>query len=244
MKNLLLVSFLITIIHIFSINSQIPPTPSTIEVNGTATIKVAPDIMKFSLEVQTDNKNVVYAKNENDKVVLQVLDVLKNYGILEKDMQTSGVRVSKNYSYDYTNNNDDYKKDTKLYSIYNDISFSLKDISKYYEVTTDLIKIQHLTISYSTYDYSKIIETKKEARERALLAAKNKAEEMASVLGQDLGKPMTIQEIPIEDYYPYQFNNANQQVIQSDATSGYGVLREGTMDVTAKVRIVYELINK
>ena len=67
---------------------------------------------------------------------------------------------------------------------------------------------------------------------------------MASVLGQDLGKPMTIQEIPIEDYYPYQFNNANQQVIQSDATSGYGVLREGTMDVTAKVRIVYELINK
>lgn len=240
MKKLLLFSFVLLLIHLTPVKSQLQNSPPSIEVNGTATIKVEPDIINFSLSVQTDNKNVIYAKNDNDKCVLKVMDVLKNYGILEKDIQTSGVSVSKNYSYNYQDNDDKNDKN-KAFSVYNYITFSLKDLSKYYEVTTELIKIDHVYISYSTYDYSKIIETRKEARERALLAAKKKAEEMTAVLGQEIGKPLLIQEVPVENYYSPYMSNINQQVIQGESTGGYGVLKEGTIDVTAKVRIIYEL---
>lgn len=204
----------------------------TIEVFGTAEIKVNPDIMLSEIDVQTENNNVVYAKNENDKIVLNVTDVLKHYGITDNDIQTSGIRIYKNTS---------YSENSKLYSVSNNISYKLNDLSKYYELTSELVKIEHIFITYSNYDYSKIIETRKQARENALIAAKDKAEEMARVLGQFIGKPVFVSEEPVYDYYATPQNVSTQN---GNVEGSYGVLKEGTINVTAKVKIVFELLNK
>lgn len=210
-------------------------TPS-IEVYGNASVKVIPDIINFSLSVTTGNNIILAAKNENDRAVSKVLDVLKDRGIPDKDIQTSGIRINKNY---WSSENDKNKE----YTASNYITFVLKDVAKYYDITTELIKIEHVYITYSNYDYSNIIETRKHAREQALVAAKSKAEEMALVLDQAIGKPLLISEEPVYDYYPTQFNSVTQQGTQNYSSNSY-MLQEGMLNVDAKVKVVFELITK
>jgi uncharacterized protein YggE len=72
----------------FSIQSQVQNNIPSIEVYGTAVIKVVPDIINFSLSIDNKNANILAAKNENDRSLTKVLDILKDRGILEKDIQT------------------------------------------------------------------------------------------------------------------------------------------------------------
>jgi len=236
MKTSKIFFFILILFSSSYINSQTADKIPSIEVYGTAQVKVVPDIINFSLSVSTDNNNVLAAKNDNDRSVNKVIDILKDRGVLEKDIQTSGIRVSKNYRYDEN-------EKLKEFTVENYITFLLKDISKYYDITTELIKIEHVSITYSNFDYSGIIETRKHAREQALLAAKSKAEEMAQVLGQDIGKTLLISEEPVYDYfYGNQMNNVTQQGTQN-YTSSYG-LQEGTINVEAKVRVVFEIVSR
>jgi hypothetical protein len=235
MKTSKIFFFILIIFSASIIYSQTTDKYPSIEVYGTAQIKVVPDIINFSLSVSTENNNVLAAKNDNDRSVNKIIDLLKDRGILEKDIQTSGIRVNKNYRYDEN-------EKVKEFSVENYITFTLKDISKYYDITTELIKIEHVSITYSNFDYSNIIETRKHARGNALIAARDKAEEMAQVLGLDMGKPILISEEQVYDYYPNPFNAVNQQGTQN-YTSSYG-LQEGTINVEAKVRVIFEIINR
>lgn len=231
--------FLICILFfLFSYSkSQSQDKIPSIEVYGNASIKVIPDIISFSLSIESTKDNVLTAKNENDRSVSKVLDVLKDRGVLEKDIQTGGIRIYKNSISDYEN------KKVNEYTVNNNIWFLLKDVSKYYEITTEIIKIEHVLITNSSFDYSNIIETRKHAREQALIAAKSKAVEMASLLDQDLGKPLTVTEEPVYDYFPSPFNSVTQQGTQNYTSTSY-TLQEGTINVTAKVKIIFELISK
>lgn len=207
--------------------------PPVIEVQGDAVIKVVPDLMRWYLSVKVDDDEVAAAKKNNDVSVMKVLELLKEKGVEPKDIQTSGVRISKN--------NDEYNKTVKKYNVLNEIWFTSKDISKYDEFTSDLIVINNLFINNIMLDYSKSIETRIQARTDAILAAKKKAEEMAGVLGQSIGKPVYISEGAV-NYYPNPFNSVTYTPESNySPTSAFS---EGTINVEAKVKVIFELINQ
>ena len=212
---------------------EIPPKPPVIEVQGTATIKVIPDVMKWSLSVRIDSDDVIEAKNDNDRSVTKVLDLLKEKGVDPKDIQTGGVKITKNYDY--------YNKTVKKFNVSNDIWFTSNDISRYDEFTSALIVIDNLYINSTQLEYSRAIETRVQARTDALLAAKKKAEEMADVLGQTIGKPLFISE-GSANYYPNPFNSVTYEPGSTYSTTS--TFSEGTINVVASVKVVFELINK
>jgi hypothetical protein len=214
---------------------EFPPKPPVIEVQGTAIIKVVPDIMKWSLSIKTDSDNVIDAKNDNDRSVLKVLDLLKDMGVDPKDIQTGGVKISKNYDY--------LGSKVKKFNVSNDIWFTSNEISRYDEFTSELIVINNLYINSTQLEYSKAIETRVQARADALLAAKKKAEEMADVLGQAVGKPILIQEDP-GYYYGYSLSNTLSYEPGYTSTGTGTTFSEGTINVEAKVKVIFELINK
>lgn len=212
-----------------------PPKPPVIEVQGTATIKVIPDVMKWSLSIRIDSDDVVEAKKDNDRSVSKILDLLKDKGIDTKDIQTGGVKITKNYEY--------IGSTVKKYNVSNDIWFTSNNISRYDEFTSALIVIDNLYINSTQLEYSRAIETRVQARTDALLAAKKKAEEMADVLNQAVGKPILIQEEP-GYYYGYSLSNT-MSYEPGYSTSGTGTtFSEGTINVEARVKVVFELINK
>jgi len=98
-----------------------------------------------------------------------------------------------------------------------------------------------LYINSIQLEYSKAIETRIQARTNALLAAKKKAEEMAEVFGQSIGKPLYISEGTVS-YYPNPFNSVTYDPGSTYSTTS--TFSEGTINVEAKVKIIFELINK
>lgn len=230
-------SLLLFIVFAGNINAQeFSPRLSTINVQGTATIKVVPDIMKWSVSIRIDSDDVIDAKKDNDRSVLKVLDLLKDMGVDTKDIQTGGIKITKNYDY--------YGSKVKKFNVSNDIWFTANEISKYDDFTSELIVINNLYINNIQLEYSGARETRVKARNDALLAAKKKAEEMADVLGMAVGKPILIQE---DQYYSYGNNILSNSLTYDPGYSTYGTgttFSEGTISVEAKVNVNFELINK
>jgi hypothetical protein len=234
-KNLTLIISICILLYAIVLHAQDKPPVPTIEVFGSANIKVVPDLMKWDMNVQVENDDLGLAKEENDKSVSKVLTFLKEEGIENKDIQTQGIRVSKN--------NNIYNSNAKKFTASDEIWFTLKDINRYDKITTGLLKIDNVFISNTFLEYSKAIEIKVQARTDALNAAKKKAENMASVLGQSIGRPLLIQEEP-NTYYPNPFNASTENLGTRSFTETNSTFSEGTINIEAKVKVVFELINQ
>ncbi|MCX6165288.1 MAG: SIMPL domain-containing protein [Ignavibacteriae bacterium] len=222
--------FLIIFTFSIAISQEKPPG---IEVTGTASISVTPDIMKWTVDIQNDNDNVQEAKTRNDNTISKVLGILKNYNIEDKDIKTSGIRMTKK-AYRYG--------DEKKYSVSNTVWFTLENIAKYDLITNDLIRIEDVFITNTTLEYSKAIETRVQARTNALLVAKEKAVKMAEALGMTIGKPILIQEEPIYDYWGYpNYTQNNVQNYAVDMPNSSQHFSEGIMKIESKVKVVFEL---
>lgn len=207
--------------------------PPGIDVTGTATISVTPDIMKWTVDIQNDNDNIQGAKSRNDNSTAKVLSILKDYGIEEKNIKTSGIRMTKR-QYIYGQE--------KKFSVYNTVWFTLDNISKYDLITNDLIRIEDVFVTNTTLEYSKEIETRIQARTNALNIAKEKAQKMAEALGMTIGKPLMINEEPIYDYWGLSnYTQSNVQSYNPGMTSTSQHFSEGLLKVEAKVRVIFEL---
>lgn len=207
--------------------------PPAIEVTGTASISVTPDIMKWTVDIQNDNDNIQEAKTKNDNTLTKVLNVIKSYGIEDKDIKTSGIRMTKR-TYIYGQE--------KKYNVSNTVWFNLDNLAKYDLLTNDLIRIEDVFITNTFLEYSKAIETRIQARTNALKVAKEKALQMAEALGMTVGKPLLIQEEPIYDYWGMQ--NYTQNNVQNYSLSGSTSSQhfsEGIMKIETKVKVVFEL---
>jgi uncharacterized protein len=204
----------------------------SVEVSGTASISVTPDIMKWTVDIQNDNDNIQEAKTKNDNTISKVLAMIKSYDIEEKDIKTSGIRMTKK-QYRYG--------DEKKFSVSNTVWFTLENIAKYDLLTNDLIKIEDVFITNTTLEYSKAIETREQARTNALKVSKEKAIKMAEALGMTVGRPILIQEEPIYDWGYPQFSQNNIQSYAVDMPSSSQHFSEGIMKIECKVRVVFEL---
>jgi uncharacterized protein YggE len=210
------------------------PKPPVIEVYGTANIKVEPDIINWTVSINVSDDDLTTAKNEHDKSLSNVLELLKEKGLIQADIKTGGIRM--------TRNTQQYTKEKK-YTVSNEVWFTVDDITKYDILTSELFQIENVYISGTYLEYSGAIETRIKAREDAINAAKKKAEEMAGVLGASIGKPILIQEEASHSgYYPNPFNVSTE----ADYGSTYSgqLFSKGTINVEAKVKVVFELINK
>ena len=74
--------------------------PNTITVSGTGVVKVKPDTADISFSVETKGKTNSEAQAENAKVTDSVKKALKNFGINEENIITSGYSVYPDYYYD------------------------------------------------------------------------------------------------------------------------------------------------
>ena len=204
----------------------------TIEVFGSASVKVKPDIMKWEISVEVEDNNAANSKKLNDKSTIEVINLLKNKGISEKDIQTQGIRINKNYIYQYS--------ETKKFTATNFIWFNTSDLNIYDNLTDELMKIENVFIKSVNLDYIKSSEIRSKARIDALNAAKKKAEEMSGAFGLTLGRPVKIDEVPLGYYYPLTQNNvSNVQDYSSSEFSLY--FSEGMISIEAKVKIIFEL---
>jgi len=202
-----------------------------INVSGEGKIKVVPDQAFISVSVQTKGNNATDVKKQNDVVVEKVIQAIKKAKLPKEDVQTR--RISLNPQYDY-------EKKKYTYNAVQTIEILLKDLGQYDALMEDLVEAGINTISNVEFRSSKLAQHQSEARKLAMKEAKLKAEDYVSVLGQKIGKAITISD-NTQVYYPQSVYSEMRMDKQSDGDMPRETLAIGEIQVTANVNVSFLL---
>jgi len=155
---------------------------NTISVTGEGIMYTKPDIAMVSLSVVSEGKRVVDVQNENSGKTNKVIKFLKESGIEEKDIKTTGYNLYPTY---------DYETRTPQivgYSITQTVEVKVRDLGKVGDILEGAVTNGANQISSLYFKVDKDEEFKEQARKLAIEDAKDKAEKLASQLGVNLIK--------------------------------------------------------
>ena len=201
-----------------------------ISVSGEGKVKVIPDQASISISLETKGTNAEEVKKENDKKIDAILKFIKKSNIAKENFQTQ--RVSLNPTYDY-------EKKKHNYIATQTIKILLKDISKYDELMEGIVNEGINRIDNVTFESSKEALYQSEARKLAMKDAKLKAEDYVSVLGQKVGRAMTISDNS-QSYSP-QPVFASMKAMERDSAGPRETLAIGEINITANVNVSFIL---
>lgn len=210
---------------------QKPQVPQ-ISVTGEGKIKVTPDQAVIMVGFQNSGKDAKEVKNLNDEVVDRVIKFLKKTGIPATDYKTNNVSLYKSY---------DYEKKKSVFQANQSLSITLKDLSKYNELMLGLNDAGVNSINGVEFKSSKIEDYEREARKKAILDAKQKANDYVSVLGQKVGKALLITDNS-QVYVPQpMFKGAYAMAAATDAEMQRETLAVGEIEVNTNVSVTFAL---
>ena len=207
-----------------------------ITVSGTATTEVTPDQMVWSLKVQNKGASLEEVAQQHTDIVNRVLQFLKQSEVEEKTIQTSWMQFGENWVY---RNRSRVKEGYYASTI---LSFKVKDLKKYKPLWIGLSRIERVSVEGVRYDHSKRIQYQDETRVKALLAAKQKAVNMARILGSRVGEPLAIEEdlSVSEGRAVPSFSNVAVNA-GAAGTAGEGIA-PGKIPVRIRVKVKFRLI--
>jgi len=208
----------------------------TVRVTGTAEIKVVPDSVVFTLGVEKIRKEMVDAKRENDQAVSQILALTKKHGILEKDVRTDFISVSKRY--DFIGTGPDRQRVFKGYAVSKTVIVKLKDLKKFEIFFSEVLTTGVTAVRRVYFQTSKFETYKKVARMKAIRAAKTKANELAVAIGQKLGRALMINE---SGGSRFPTPNLSLNYIGSVPSPGSGTFSPGTITIRSQVEVRFLL---
>lgn len=221
-------SFLILIFSVFILKAQ-TIKQSTVDVTGEGIVNVEPNEVTISVRVENNGIDYLNTKQENDLVVNDVLSFVKSMKLKDKDVSTRYIRLAKNY---------DYNTKSYTYTANNSITIKLRDLSKYEQLITGLLSKGINRIDGILFSSSEFDQYESKARELAVSNARSKAKEYAGVLGQSIGKAISISEhsssgIPAPIY--------KSRAFAADAANGQQTIAPGEIEIQVFVNVSFEL---
>ena len=203
-----------------------------INVSGEGKIKVVPDQALIFISLETKGTNATEVKKENDIKMDAVLKYIKKANIAKEDFQTQRVSLNPNY---------DYEKKKHNYLATQTVQILLKDLFKYDALVDGLVEIGINRIDNVEFKSSKFALLQSDARKLAIKDAKAKAEDFVSVLGQKVGKAITISDNS-QNYNPQPIRYAMKTMaIASDAEESRETLATGEIEIIVNVSVSFIL---
>lgn len=213
-----------------SYGQEIKQVPQ-ISVNGQAKVKVAPDQATITATVETKGSNAKDVKKENDKQIDAVLKLIKKNNIATADYRTH--RVALNPQYDYA------KKKTN-YNATQTIEIIVRNLNQYDELMEGLVSDGVNRIDNVVFQSSNMAKYESEARKLAMKDAKMKAEDYVSVLGQKVGRAVTISDNS-QIYSPQPVYARMMKAEMSDSATPRETLAAGEIEISANVSVNFIL---
>ena len=208
--------------------------PRVVKVVGTSDVKVVPDRAVIEIGVEKQNISAAYAKKSADAASREVLTALSQNGVDEKDIQTAYLSLQPQY---------DWKSGRVTYFVAEQsLTVTVRDLSKLDTLLEALVKAGGNRIGSVRYETSESRKYRDQAREMAVKAAREKAEDLAKALGQSIGKAYSIEEVP-QSSSPYSFYAyaANSSVETASPTRSAPTTAPGQLKMTASVTVWFEL---
>jgi uncharacterized protein len=221
-------------------------TGRTIQVSGTAVVNVAPDRVLIQLGVQSNGATTQKVEAANSAAIDKIMRALKAQGIAEKDIVTDWYVIEPIYeNYDALH--------IKGYRISNVVAVTLRDIRKVNKVIVAALNAGANQVINVEFYLSDLRKYRDQAREMAVKAAGEKAQDLASAAGAETGCVMSINENSWSYYnggwYGQNHDLWTQNAVQNAAPTGDtggaltddGPVNLGQVSVRAEVSAVYSL---
>ncbi|HEX8735784.1 MAG TPA: SIMPL domain-containing protein [Pyrinomonadaceae bacterium] len=242
MKSKFVVFIAVSFLFLVSINAQtaaVNQTP-TIKVTGTAEIQVVPDLVKFALRVSKSDKNLQIAKTQNDVNVAKIIALTKRFQIDAKDVKTDFISVKEKFDRVKQKDDTEFINVFAGYTVSKTVVVKLKDLAKFEEFFSEIIKVGVTEFSNVTFESSEMRKHKDQARAMAIRAAREKAVAIANELGQSIGKAISIEENDIDGYRSPSSNYSSNSFSIDDDTDSE-TFSIGTITVKAQVEALFLL---
>jgi len=218
-------------------------TERTITVTGDADVKVVPDEVVLLLGVETFDRELSVAKNQNDERVKKIIALTKDFKIEPKYVQTDQISIEPRYEDSYT------KRNFVGVFVRKSIVITLKDLAQFEDVLTGVLGAGATHIYNVQYRTTELRKYRDQARALAIKAAREKAIAMASELGQTAGPAITIREEYSNWWSSYSWRwagggmaqNIAQNVGGGSAPSDDSTIALGQITVNARVTVTFEL---
>jgi len=194
-----------------------------ITVSGQAEMRVPPDEVVFTLEVESVDKDVMAAKKKTDESVKQVFALARDNKVNTDDVQTSYISVEPKYNTDDLEYGDERRGMKRVflgYAVSKTIAIRLKDISRFDPLLSDVLKAGVTKVSNVEFRDSQIRKHRDQARAMAIRAAREKANLLAREIGQTIGPAYLITEGVASRYPANAMMQNTTSVISGDLSAG------------------------
>jgi uncharacterized protein len=226
----------------FARGEELKSKTPTITVTGVGKISARPDVAEIRVGVTTSAETAQDALSKNNSAMDQLFRTLKERGVPEKDIQTSQVQVTPQYSQPRhpvtpAPNEKEFVPRVVGYRVDNSVTVISHKIESLGPLLDALVQggaNQIHGISFRMNDSSTLLD---EARKRAVADARHKAGLLAGEAGVVVGLPLEINDQGSSDPSPPGQYNMGFRVMAAAPMQ----ISPGEQELTASVLIVYEL---
>jgi uncharacterized protein YggE len=214
-----------------TINVQPQPVMRTITVTGTGAVTLTPDIAYISIGVQNQDESAAVALDDNSTKVQAVITAIKDFGIAEKDIQTTNFSV-----YPQPVNDANYNQIGVTYVVSNTVYVTVRDLTVLGDLLDTSVRAGANTIGSISFDVADKSAALSQARQVAVAEARKQADELVSATGVKLGEVQTI------SYYDSTPSPVSYDTRAMSLEAAPSVpVQAGSMQITTTVTIVYGL---
>jgi uncharacterized protein len=191
----------------FIVNAQEPvkSEPRTITVNGNAERILPADRVRIAVSLRSVRDELAAARNASQEGFDAAVKGLGELGVPVEKIELSNHSLGREYE-----NGPEGQRIAKGFFSEREFTVELDDPSLLELVHTSLAGNPEVAVNSTLFSRKDEIEVRKELRKTALEAAKEKAEAMAAVYGQKVGKPLKMSEGV--GFNPSAFNISNNRI--------------------------------
>ncbi|MFC1911048.1 SIMPL domain-containing protein [Chloroflexota bacterium] len=208
-------------------------------VNGEGKVTAIPDIATISVGVDSQAATVTEAQSKATTAMNNIMKVLKDNGVAEKDIKTQYFNIQQMTRWDQ-----DRQQSVVIgYQVTNTVTAKIRQLDKAGTIIDaaavaggDLTRVNG--ISFSIDDPTAL---QNQARDKAMAAAKAKAEQLAKAAGVTLGKPSYVTE---SSYIPgpiYRDTYMKAEAAMAPAATPTPI-SAGEMEITVNVQVTYNIL--
>lgn len=220
-------------------------TGRTISVSGTAVVNVTPDRALIQLGVQSNGRTPSLTEAANSATIYRVIQAVKKIGLEEKDIVTDRYVIDPIYrNYDSLT--------IEGYRIYNTVAITLRDVDRVNEVIITALNAGANQVVNVEFYLSDLRKYRDQARELAMIAAGEKASDLAEAAGAETGCVLSISENTWSYFSGGWWGQSRDlwtqntvQNIASNNSSGdsseFGPVNLGQISVRAEVNASYSI---
>ena len=214
------------------------PSAAQITVSATGEVSQVPDRASVSAGVVTQAPTADAAMSANAEKMSATFDQLRAAGIKKENIRTSQMSLTPRYN--YQNRQNRQNRTITGYEVRNTVSATSEDRDKVGPMLDALVKAGVNNINGVNFSINEPEAAKTEAREKAVKAAKAKAEAMASAAGVSLGKLTSISENSRGGFRPQPLAYAARA--SADIASSTPIAA-GEQNLSVTVNLTYEIKN-